>query len=126
MYATSHELEFAEDRLQQALRDSDVVTLDQLLDPDVVFVGPDGLEVDKQADLDSHRSGFLQLTQVTELRRSTRQFDNAGTTRVTLHLQGTIGGEPLDANLIYTRTWHFSNGTWQVMQAQGAIASATT
>jgi ketosteroid isomerase-like protein len=114
-------LDQAEDRLQQALREGDVTALDLLLDESVVFVGPDGHEVGKNEDLEAHRLGTLRFNEVNELHRATREFDTAGITRVTLHLVGEAGGRPLDANLVYTRTWILDDDSWRVVQAQGAV-----
>lgn len=51
----------AEIRLEQAQLSSDIDSLDILLHPQVTYVGPEGGLVDKEADLDSHRSGALRI-----------------------------------------------------------------
>ena len=117
-------LELAETELQNAIREGDVASLDELLDQNVIFVGPDGAEVDKEADLAAHRSGDMRFESVTELARATRQFGTAGTTRVRLHLVGTTKGAPFDATLVYTRTWQWAEARWRVVQAQGAVVPA--
>ena len=117
--ASPQSLELAESALQEAVRNGDVEALDGLLHPSVVFVGPDGVEVDKNADIAAHRNGVLILSEVRELSRSSSQFDSAGYTRVRLHLVGTSNGNPIDADFAYTRTWRFDGNRWQVVQAQG-------
>ncbi len=47
----------AERQLQAAQRDADVESLDALLHPRVVGVGPDGTVITKEDDLASYRSG---------------------------------------------------------------------
>lgn len=55
------QLRAAEERLEQAQRSSDIEVLDELLHPEVTYVGPDGHLVDKHADLEAHRSGALRI-----------------------------------------------------------------
>jgi ketosteroid isomerase-like protein len=112
-------LERAESALQEALRTSDITALEQLLHPDVIFVDSDGQELDKAADLATHTSGALRLTEVVELHRATNQFGTAGVTRVRLRLRGTSGGVPFVTDAFYTRTWIHAANRWQVVQAHG-------
>jgi len=111
----------AESRLQGAIRTHDVEALDALLHQEVRFVGPDGLAVDKATDLAAHRSGFLSFDEVTELQRDLQVFGDVGVTRVTLRLVGEAGGQPLDAELAYTRTWQRRADSWIVVAAHGSV-----
>jgi len=54
----------AESRLRQAMLGSDIDVLADLLADDLLFVGPQGQVLTKTADLDTHRSGQLQLTRI--------------------------------------------------------------
>jgi ketosteroid isomerase-like protein len=115
-------LDAAETRLQHAQRTGDVDALDALLHTDAVYVGPDGSETTREADLEAHRSGILRLTGTEELSRSVTEFGDAGISRVRVHLVGEAGGQALDAVLVYTRTWVRADGEWQVVQAHGVVA----
>lgn len=115
----------AETELQRAQLAGDVVALDSLLHPDVVYVAPDGATFGKAQDLESHSSGQLRLTRLEQLRGDARQFGSAGVTRSWVGIAGLAGGEPFEAELVYTRTWLFDDGRWQVVQAQGASIPAT-
>lgn len=110
----------AESELQHAQLAGDVAALESLLHPDVVFVAPDGAEFTKSQDLESHSSGQLRLTRLEQLQSVARQFGSAGITRTRVSIAGFAGGEPFDAVMVYTRTWLFHDGRWQVIQAQGA------
>ncbi len=121
---TDHEivaLGAAESHFQDALRRNDIDELDGLLHDHVRFLGPDGLTIDKAADMAAHRSGSLVFTEVHELQRDVQVFDSVGITRVTLHLAGKVGGEPLDAQLAYTRTWHKQGAAWTIVAAHGSV-----
>ena len=117
---TEDSLAAAETDLQRAQLAGDVVALEALLHPDVVYVGPDGAEFGKSQDLESHASGQLRLTSLEQLQSAARQFGPAGVTRARVRIAGLAGGEPFEAELIYTRTWLFHDGRWQVVQAHGA------
>ncbi|GAA1673445.1 hypothetical protein GCM10009830_19690 [Glycomyces endophyticus] len=110
----------AEAALQRAQLASDVGALEALLHPDVVYVAPDGAEYGKAQDLESHASGQLRLTSLEQLRSTARQFGQAGVTRTRVKIAGLAGGEPFAAEMVYTRTWLFLDGRWQVVQAHGA------
>jgi ketosteroid isomerase-like protein len=114
-------LDAAESALQQAMLASDVPALDSLLHPDAIFVGTDGGEVTKAADLEAHRTGALRLTAMNELSRSVTELDGAGISRTLLQLKGSAGGTDLEVTMVYTRTWVRHAGTWQVIQAQGSL-----
>ncbi|WP_157155931.1 MULTISPECIES: nuclear transport factor 2 family protein [unclassified Diaminobutyricimonas] len=121
---TNHEsvsLDAAESRFQDALRRNDLEELDGLLHENVRFVGPDGMTIDKATDLAAHRSGSLVFAEVFELQREVQVFDSVGVTRATLRLVGEAGGERLDADLAYTRTWQKLHDTWTIVAAHGSV-----
>ncbi|WP_069110320.1 nuclear transport factor 2 family protein [Jiangella alba] len=118
--APAGSLAAAETELQRAQLAGDVVALDSLLHADVVYVAPDGGTFSKSQDLESHSSGQLRLTRLEQRQGSARQFDAAGVTRAWVSIAGLAGGQPFEAEMVYTRTWLFHDGGWRVVQAQGA------
>ncbi|MFB9660217.1 nuclear transport factor 2 family protein [Glycomyces mayteni] len=110
----------AETALQRAQLTGDVVALEALLHPDVVYVAPDGAEFDKSQDLESHASGQLRLTSLEPLQSTARQFGTTGATRTRVKIAGLAADQPFEAQMVYTRTWRFHDGRWQVVQAHGA------
>ncbi|MEU6251005.1 nuclear transport factor 2 family protein [Glycomyces sp. NPDC047010] len=110
----------AETALQRAQLEGDVAALEALLHPDVVYVAPDGAEFDRSQDLESHASGALRLTSLEQIQSTARRFGQAGVTRTRVRIAGLAGGEPFEAAMLYTRTWVFHQGRWQVVQAHGA------
>ncbi|SDK94112.1 protein of unknown function [Glycomyces sambucus] len=110
----------AEAALQRAQLAGDVAALEALLHPDVVYVAPDGAEYDRSQDLESHASGQLRLTSLEQLQGAAREFGQTGATRARVRIAGLAGGEPFAAEMLYTRTWVFHDGRWQVVQAHGA------
>ncbi len=109
----------AETALQHAQLTGDIVALDALLHPEVVYVAPDGTEFDKSQDLESHAPGHLRLTSLEQLGGTARQFGPTGATRTRVRIAGLAGGEPFEVEMIYTRTWLLHHDRWQVIQAHG-------
>lgn len=125
MAADQESLDASESALQRAVRAGDVDTLDRLLDDEVRYVGPDGVVTSKAADLAIHRSRTLALVELRQLRRESQLLGAIGITRVWLQLRGSYGDGPLDAQMVYTRTWRWAEGRWRVVAAQGAPYSGT-
>ena len=116
------DLHEAETRFQRALSANDIDELDRMLHADVRFTGPDGLTIDKAADLAFHRDQAFTLTTVDELDREAQVIDGVGITRATLHLVGTVGEQEVDMVLAYTRTWLPSENGWLIVAAHGSVA----
>ena len=111
------DLEDAERRLQAAQRDADVETLDALLHPRVVGVGPDGTVFSKADDLDSHRSGALRITSLVEESVQVHDDGLTGMTRTTARVDAVDRGTQVSARLRYTRLWVRADGRWRVLAA---------
>jgi ketosteroid isomerase-like protein len=117
--AVEGELEDAERRLQQAMVASDLAALDALLDEEVLYTGPDGVPVGKDADLAAHRSGALNVHAFDTTSLTSRVIGDTGLTFVEASLRGTAAGQPFEARMRYTRTWVL-DGTWRVVAAHAS------
>ncbi len=115
----------AERRLQAAQLASDVTVLDELLDDDLLFTGPDGSLLGKEDDLNAHRSGWQKLRQLDQLDLRVRVVGSTGVTWVLMALAGSLGPDPFEGRLRYTRTWaHDAESGWRILTAQATFASA--
>lgn len=122
----SHELKAhvleSEERLRQAMLDSDVEVLDELLAPGLVFTNHLGRVLGKEDDLAAHRSGLLEVKQ---LMPDDQQMQCIGDTVVVfakVHLVGRYADEHSDATFRFTRVWARSpDGVWQVRAAHSSL-----
>jgi hypothetical protein len=114
-------LRAAEHRLQAAQLASDVGVLDELIDDELLFTGPDGNLHTKAADLAAHRSGQQQLQRVEEVDLRLRVAGSTGITWFLGDLEGSVGGAPFAARLRYTRTWALEPFGWRLVAAHAAI-----
>lgn len=116
------QLRAAERRLQQAQRHSDVAALDALIDPRLVFTGPDGRLYGKQDDLDLHGTGRQVMVLVEEHDLLVVTADRVGVTCFYGRLEGTLDGEPFAGQLRYTRTWHYDDDHgWRLLAGHASI-----
>jgi hypothetical protein len=107
----------AERELQAAQRNADVASLDALLHPRVVGVGPDGAIFTKEEDLESYRSGALRITSLVEESLDVQDDGQTGLTRTVAVVDAAQGAALMSARLRYTRLWVRDNGTWRVLAA---------
>lgn len=118
-------LRHAERRLQVAQRDSDVPTLDELIDDRLVFTGPDGLLYSKQDDLFLHQSRRQVLSRVDEEDLTVLVSGVVGVTWFLGTLEGAVDGQPFSARVRYTRTWtRQADGAWRLLAAHVSEARA--
>jgi ketosteroid isomerase-like protein len=114
MTAAEREVREAEERLRVAMLTNDVTALTELLHDELVFTGPDGAILGKEADLAAHVARRLRLTRLEfdDLRMEVDGHVALVTVRAIL--AGTFDGQVCDGNYRYTRTWRKADGRWQV------------
>ncbi|BDI22612.1 nuclear transport factor 2 family protein [Herbiconiux sp. L3-i23] len=116
-------LRAAETRLQQAMLAGDAEALGDLMSEHAHYVGPGGADLDREADLETYRSGALHLDLVEPVKILASLHEGLiGETRSTLHLRGVSHGIAFDTVAVYNRTWLFDAGRWQVIAATGETA----
>ncbi|GAB4071500.1 nuclear transport factor 2 family protein [Ancylobacter sonchi] len=114
--AAVEEIAAAEEHLRRAALAGDVAALDALLADDLVFVNFAGHVLDKQDDLDLHRSGALKLSR-TDFSELSIRFLDAHTAHTVLRVdaEGVAGGVPFAAALRFSRVWRRGTPGWQVV-----------
>lgn len=107
----------AERALQAAQLASDVDALDRLLHDDLLAVGPDGQLADKASDLEAHRQGIFEISELQEEDLRALVHGETAVTFVLVSLRGAIAGEEVAGRVRYTRTWVRDGGAWRVLAA---------
>ena len=115
MPKTLPEIEAKENELRLAMLDSDLVQLEALLHPELIFSGPDGSWVGKAEDLDSHRAGVMKLSQLDFGDREIRHWGDAAVVVVDAEMAGQFGGEDFNGRFRYTRVWRKEDAGWRVV-----------
>lgn len=117
-------LRAAERRLQSAQLASDVAALNELIDDDAWFTGPDGKLYTKQDDLTAHETGYQVLSRLTEEDLRVLATPHSGVTWFLGALEGAVGGQPVACRLRYTRTWTYGEETgWTIIAAHATFVT---
>jgi ketosteroid isomerase-like protein len=106
-----------EARIRAAQLAGDADALEQLLDDDLLFTGPDGSLATKHADLEAHRSEAVrfQAHEPEEL-HVRRLGDHVAITALRARLVVAIGESIGRGTYRYTRIWHRDvQGSWRVV-----------
>jgi hypothetical protein len=100
-----------------------VALLDDLLHDDLLFNGPNGQTGTKQLDLANYRSGDIQLTRAEASDRLVSAIGDDVVVAVTVTLEGSYLGVPVDGRYRYLRVWKRVAGAWRVIA--GSVVSMT-
>jgi len=112
------ELLHAEAVLRTAMLASDIDTLDSLLSPELIFIGPHGEISTKADDIAMHRSGRLRLTVLFTQPLVLAVTGRVAVTVVDANLAGSVDGVGFEGLFRYTRTWICDeHHHWQVLTA---------
>lgn len=108
-------IENLEERLRQAMLNSDLLMLDELIAEDLVFTMHTGLLINKQADLEAYRSGRQKLTKLNSHDRQIHHYGDCAVVTVKMALAGTYNEQAFSGNYRYTRVWAKQQQRWQVV-----------
>lgn len=112
-----------EEKLRQAMLNSDVQTLDELIADDLLFTMPTGLVINKQDDLEAHRTGIQKFTNIELDEQQIRHYGDSAVVSVKASLTGKFNGQPYSAIYRFTRVWVKRQNHWQI--AAGHISQVS-
>jgi hypothetical protein len=116
MIVTQAQIIELEERLRQAMLHSDVVELDALIAPELLFTNHLGQIISKQEDLDAHRSGKFKFTEITPSDRQIQLNDGFAVVSVLMYILGSYEGTPVEQDIRFTRVWAIStSGSIQII-----------
>ena len=118
------EINQAEARLKQAMLDSDVEVLDDVLDDKLVFTNHLGVTMGKQDDLEAHKQKMVRIVdvQLSDLQILVLDPGTTGVVTVAAHIVGTFLGDPFEDTLRFTRVWHqVATSQWKLIAAHSSL-----
>ncbi|MFZ0273541.1 MAG: nuclear transport factor 2 family protein [Acidobacteriaceae bacterium] len=120
---TEAEVLIAEERLRSAMLRSDVVVLDELLAPELIFTNHLGRVLGKEDDLAAHRSGVLKVRELNLSEQVVLVVGDVAVVSVRTQLAGTYDGNPANGDFRFTRVWALSRErTLRVVAVHAGIA----
>ena len=108
-------LNACEEALRQAQLTSNVAELDRLIDPELVFTGPDGLLYSKSDDLAAHREGMIRITRLDASEEHLQIHGIVAVVSVRMEMVGSFRGEAFAGPARYTRVWCERPEGWRVV-----------
>lgn len=112
---TRSTIEDLEEKLRHAMLASDVSTLNDLIADDLVFTMHTGLVVNKQFDLDAHRSGIFKFTKLDISDRQIHLYGDCTVVTLKVEAAGMPIQQPFSETYRFTRVWVQRQNRWQVV-----------
>src|SRR3954470_4279295 len=97
-----------EEMLRKAMLSSDLKTLDELIHDNLIFVNHFGQILTKEADIEAHRSGVLNFTDIKILDQKVILLENSAVTVTRAALKGIFGIETIEDEMCYSRVWQMN------------------
>jgi uncharacterized protein (TIGR02246 family) len=107
-------IEALEEKLRQAMLIGDVQALDELIADDLVFTMHTGLVINKQDDLEAHRTGIQKFTKIDLNDQQVRHYGDCAIVTVKAELAGKFNGEDYSETYRFTRVWVKRQNRWQI------------
>lgn len=100
-----------EHKLIDAIIQSNIEFLDQVLHDDLLFMIPDGTVITKAMDMESHKRGDMVVEYLKPCFEEINLFDDVAVVVVVYDTKGEMLGNPVEGNFRYIRVWkEFSDG----------------
>lgn len=112
---TVAEIAHCEDRLLDAIRKSDIDHLDFLIHDDLIFIGPDGIPVNKIIDLEKYRADALHLSKLSSAHQQIKIIGDNAVVTVQIQMSGTLDGHEFAGLFQYCRVWKSFGDSWKVI-----------
>ena len=116
-------IEICEQRLKQAMLNSDIAELNTLLSDDLIFTNHLGVLMSKKDDLEMHGSGKLKIEDIKFSDFRIQQINNEVVV-VTAQswIRGYFNNSKSEEHFRFTRVWHkLSEDRWQVVTAHACV-----
>ena len=112
------QIQLLEERLIEAMKASDVATLDRLISDELIFTSHNGQFFTKEADLAAHRSGDIKIFDITIGEMYMKQFDDVVIVSVRKEISGSFFGAVEVGIFRFTRVWKKHADDWKVIAGQ--------
>lgn len=118
---TKSQIEALELRLIEAMKTSNVAALEALLADNLIFTNHNGHLITKQDDLETHRSGNLEIYSIETSAQLIEVLDDStAIVSVVKDMSSAYGGHTSIGIFRFTRMWHNNHGQWQIVAAHSS------
>jgi len=113
----------AEERLRNAMIESDIPILDKLLSPCLVFTNHLGLVMSKSDDIEGHKAGDLKIEDIVLSDQIIKRIDGLVLVSVHAEITGSYKGSTANGNFRFTRLWNNENSNWKVIVGHSCLVA---
>lgn len=112
-----------ENKLYDAIKESDIKVLEELLHDDLLFLIPSGDVITKEIDLQSYRDGNLKIRELNPHVEHLNIIDDVAVITLILELKGNYGGDDFESMFRYIRVWKTFPSGIKVIGGSGMIVN---
>ncbi|GIZ07751.1 nuclear transport factor 2 family protein [Flavobacterium sp. UMI-01] len=109
------EIEKLEYHLIEAIKNSDLKFLDEIIHDDLVGILPNGDIIDKHMDLASHRAGHMIVEKLIPNIEKISLIDDCVLVIITYDTKGMMLGTPIEGKFKYNRVWKKKDEKWKII-----------
>lgn len=107
-----------EECLRQAMLNSDVTVLNELLAPDILITSHLGELLEKKDDIVAHESGLIKIHELEPSEQHIQIHGEVAIVSVRMKITGSYNGSPANGDFRFTRVWAVSSsGKWHIVAA---------
>ena len=104
-----------ESRLLNAIKESNLSILDELLHSSLLFMSFDGTTITKEMDLAAHREGKMIVAKIDSVIENVQILNDTAIVTVVYQTVGSMLGNPISGKFRYIRFWKLNNNSLQVI-----------
>ena len=104
-----------EKEILDAMLNSDIEKLNELIHKDLLFNIPSGHTITKDIDLENYRSGNMKLEDITSSKQSINLVGDTAVVTVTITMKGKFINHILDGEYRIIRVWKMIGNNWKVI-----------
>lgn len=112
-----------EERLSLAQLTSDIGELSDLIDDNIVFAGLDGSILNKQDDLNLHKSDKFKITKMELIERKIQAYENTVVVNTLMDTCAVFGNDSQCDKIRYIRVWHKLPDGWRIISGSMHVES---
>lgn len=116
-----HEIIEVEEKLKEAMLNSDIASLDELLSSNLLFTNHIGVLVSKEEDLNAHATKLFEFSSLELSDYQIRALGSSAVVSVKAEIQGTYNQQPANGTFRFTRVWSNISGKWQVIAGHSCV-----
>ena len=104
-----------EKEMLNAIRNSDVKKLNELIHEDLLFNIPTGQTITKDLDLENYRSGNMKIEDISSSEQLINLIGDTAVVSVTITMKGKYLEHIIDGKFRINRIWKMFGNNWKVI-----------